>query len=292
MVTEAVSKSVVRPAADHTVGRLLAGLATGCRAIGLAGEGPRRPLLADLGERAASHFEPVEVPSGSLGAAGIAAWVLERVDRIEGPPLPRLLALGRKRAAPGRRPILILLDEADQLDREGVRGLVGLVRDAQGGVRLALAGGDRRAIHALCRKVDARGPVLGLDARELGGPRVPRAAVGVAVALALSLGLLAGGNALLERFLAGTEASRPPVAAAPPYETAGQLEGEPAAGRLVIRADPIAWIIVDGRDIGPTPLPPLSLAPGPHRIVAAFSDGRREERQIDLGDDTLTVEFR
>jgi hypothetical protein len=55
-------------------------------------------------------------------------------------------------------------------------------------------------------------------------------------------------------------------------------------GRILVRANPWADVLVDGTAIGVTPLSPISLKPGRHTVTLSNSDLKRTR--------TLTVEVR
>jgi hypothetical protein len=59
-----------------------------------------------------------------------------------------------------------------------------------------------------------------------------------------------------------------------------------------INAVPWAHIVVDGREVGATPIGNLSLAPGPHRIQARFGYGEFAERTMEVSDQNRRVGFR
>jgi hypothetical protein len=61
--------------------------------------------------------------------------------------------------------------------------------------------------------------------------------------------------------------------------------------RVYVNARPWALIRVDGVDVGPTPLSHVRLAPGPHAFDAAFPDGRRLQRVVEIGDRHRFVSF-
>ena len=92
----------------------------------------------------------------------------------------------------------------------------------------------------------------------------------------------------------GGRAAAPPAAApraggpAPAaVASAGRLwAAEPNAHpsvRVQVNARPWARIRVDGVDVGPTPLGHVHLRPGPHEFEAAFPDGRRVLRVVEIG---------
>jgi len=59
-----------------------------------------------------------------------------------------------------------------------------------------------------------------------------------------------------------------------------------------INAVPWAHIVVDGREVGATPIGDLSMAPGPHRIQARFGYGESAEQTVEVSDENRRVGFR
>ena len=59
-----------------------------------------------------------------------------------------------------------------------------------------------------------------------------------------------------------------------------------------INAVPWAHIVVDGREVGATPIGNLSLAPGSHRIQARFGHGELAEQTVEVSDENRRVGFR
>ncbi len=94
--------------------------------------------------------------------------------------------------------------------------------------------------------------------------------------------------------------ARAEIPAAPNEHAADVLEPEAAADTpaepapiligVNLNAKPWATITIDGRDVGPTPIADLRLAPGDHDVVAKFPDGRVVERAVHV--DALTNRFR
>ena len=59
-----------------------------------------------------------------------------------------------------------------------------------------------------------------------------------------------------------------------------------------INAVPWAHIVVDGREVGATPIGNLSLAPGSHRIQARFGHGELAEQTVEVSGENRRVGFR
>ncbi|MGH7286651.1 MAG: hypothetical protein ACREI8_01355 [Myxococcota bacterium] len=59
-----------------------------------------------------------------------------------------------------------------------------------------------------------------------------------------------------------------------------------------MNAQPWAWIRIDGKEAGATPLVHADVAAGPHEFEVTFPDGRRERRGIEIGPDHRFVAFR
>jgi len=80
-------------------------------------------------------------------------------------------------------------------------------------------------------------------------------------------------------------AAPPAVAAAPPPVAA------PALHDVQVNARPWAWIRIDGRSVGVTPLVHRDLAGGEHEFEATFPDGRQERRTVEIGPGSRFVSF-
>jgi hypothetical protein len=98
-------------------------------------------------------------------------------------------------------------------------------------------------------------------------------------------------------------AETPPVASTPLAVAASAPAGVrpaaaapaswPASGvRVQINARPWARIRVDGVDVGPTPLSHVRLAPGRYEFEAAFPDGRRVQRSVEITPESRFVSMR
>jgi type II secretory pathway predicted ATPase ExeA len=77
---------------------------------------------------------------------------------------------------------------------------------------------------------------------------------------------------------AGAEASIPP-------ETSAEASATPELPEPIlvhIHAIPWAHVVIDGREIGTTPLGNVPLAPGPHHLEVRFTDGRTTSRKIQI----------
>jgi hypothetical protein len=79
----------------------------------------------------------------------------------------------------------------------------------------------------------------------------------------------------------------PPVAAAAVIPAASQ----PLPLAVYMNAQPWAYIRVDGRDLGATPLSD-ELSEGPHQLEAVFPDGRTVRRRIRVSDDSRHFSLR
>ena len=99
----------------------------------------------------------------------------------------------------------------------------------------------------------------------------------VLVALAIALGTVA----LLVLGSLRDEPPRPTVAVVPP-----------APVLVDINAVPWAHILVDGEEVGVTPIGELPLAPGPHLVEARFADGERLTRTAEVGAANARISFR
>jgi hypothetical protein len=58
-----------------------------------------------------------------------------------------------------------------------------------------------------------------------------------------------------------------------------------------INASPWAMVVVDGIDMGETPIAGVPLLPGPHHFKAKLPDGRVVERTVEIGPETRHVTF-
>lgn len=120
---------VPRPATERAIRAVTAALAGGTRVVALRGPpGMGKSLLLRL---LADHLPPgcdaLHVATGALPLADLLAFALG----TQGP---------RVRAAHGAREVLVLpIDDAEELTLPTARGLAGLVRKADGALRLVLA---------------------------------------------------------------------------------------------------------------------------------------------------------
>ena len=64
-----------------------------------------------------------------------------------------------------------------------------------------------------------------------------------------------------------------------------------AAVRVQINANPWATILVDGEEVGVTPLAGVPVGAGPHRFEARFPDGRVVERVVEIDEVNRFVVF-
>jgi len=121
-------------------------------------------------------------------------------------------------------------------------------------------------------------------ARPVGPPPAPRPWGKLAVrTLGSALALLAGvGLGVLCVWL--LHSVPPPRAEA--------LNEPPPAWTVHVNAQPWAWIRIDGKEAGATPLVHAGVAAGPHEFEATFPDGRRERRVVEIGPDSRFVAFR
>jgi hypothetical protein len=100
-----------------------------------------------------------------------------------------------------------------------------------------------------------------------------------------------------------TQAARTPVALpgsatgddapqpAPDANAAPSIHANPAHVLVKIDAHPRARIWIDGRDVGRTPLARVHLAPGRHKFLVVFADGRRINRTLEIRQGTHFVKF-
>jgi hypothetical protein len=100
----------------------------------------------------------------------------------------------------------------------------------------------------------------------------------IAVSAAVVAGVGAGLLSVLSRTTEFSDAATLPVAAAPVL--------------VDINAVPWAHIVVDGREVGVTPIGNLSLAPGSHRIQARFGHGELAEQTVEVSGENRRVGFR
>ena len=77
------------------------------------------------------------------------------------------------------------------------------------------------------------------------------------------------------------------VASAPPAEPTPALTYHD----VQVNARPWAWIQIDGRPVGVTPLVHRDLASGEHEFEATFPDGRQQRRTVAIGPDSRFVSF-
>jgi hypothetical protein len=77
------------------------------------------------------------------------------------------------------------------------------------------------------------------------------------------------------------------VAAPPPVAPAAA----PSRHDVQVNALPWAWIRIDGKEVGVTPLVQRGLDAGPHEFEATFPDGRQERRTVEIGPDSRFVAF-
>jgi type II secretory pathway predicted ATPase ExeA len=143
-----------------------------------------------------------------------------------------------------------------------------------------------------------RAPDLALAPEPAPVRRAPSFVLGAAVGVAA--GLAAAAIALHLRGAPAPTAAEvapptpPPVASAPPSEaapapavSAPAPAAAPAAAAgppvtVSFNSDPWAYIEVDGRPIGVTPIAAHMVTPGRHRVVASLQDGRVIDRQIQI----------
>lgn len=59
-------------------------------------------------------------------------------------------------------------------------------------------------------------------------------------------------------------------------------------GRLTIVSQPFAYVEIDGRDVGVTPMWREAMGEGKHRVVAVTADGRRKVMEVVVGADSET----
>ena len=77
-----------------------------------------------------------------------------------------------------------------------------------------------------------------------------------------------------------------------PPPRAEALNEPPAAWTVHVNAQPWAWIRIDGKEVGATPLVHADLAAGPHEFEATFPEGRRERRVVEIEQNNRFVAFR
>jgi type II secretory pathway predicted ATPase ExeA len=88
-------------------------------------------------------------------------------------------------------------------------------------------------------------------------------------------------------------AAEAPPATAAVEEATPALTPAPAAApvSVQINANPWATILVDGEEVGITPLAGVPLGPGPHRFEARFPDGQVVERVVEIDEVNRFVVF-
>jgi hypothetical protein len=80
--------------------------------------------------------------------------------------------------------------------------------------------------------------------------------------------------------------------ATPGVSSAAEEAAPPAAAVSVqINANPWATILVDGEEVGITPLAGVPVGAGPHRFEARFPDGRVLERVVEIDEVNRFVVF-
>lgn len=132
---------VPSPARERALEQMLAALTAGALPLleGPTGIG-KTLLLQLLARRVGDRFVPLYLPYPALSTeemCGLALGLLER--RVGSDPLRSLLDVSADLALQGR-PLLLLIDDAASLPEETARGLASLLAQAQGSLRLALAG--------------------------------------------------------------------------------------------------------------------------------------------------------
>lgn|GEM_PF-4304814 len=180
--------------------------------------------------------------------------------------------------------------------RRGVASAAGATRAVARGVGTRTRRGCASAAAALAGAAHATAGAGRSLAPRL-APLASGRAFAIALAVVLELGMLwmyASAPAAPPR----AERAAPPAVAAGPgpaaalalasAEVAAAREApaaqaaEAAPVRVHVNARPWARIRVDGVDVGPTPLSHVHLPPGPHAFEAAFPDGRRVERVVEI----------
>jgi GTPase SAR1 family protein len=101
----------------------------------------------------------------------------------------------------------------------------------------------------------------------------------IAASAAVAVGVVTGLFSILSRTIESTDAVALPAAMEAPV-------------LVDINAVPWAHIVVDGREMGATPIGNLSLAPGSHRIQARFGHGDFAERTVEVSDENRRIGFR
>jgi len=245
--------------------------------------------------------------------AGIDGSALHRVPRVIGTDMPRV-PLFHQRAGFGSRAGLeaIACDQSlftsersavrisatqrpkplDEVRRELRQVLDGRASLGMSGKQVVLS--DPQAAHHSAERVAGAGraplavlPPLPEPAASAvaGRPGRPGRAMStwrrawIAASAAVVAGLITGSFSILSRTTEPTGAPALPAVAAAPV-------------LVDINAVPWAHIVVDGREVGATPIGDLSMAPGPHRIQARFGYGDSAEQTVDVSDENRRVGFR
>ena len=245
--------------------------------------------------------------------AGIDGSALHRVPRVVGMDMPRV-ALFHRRAESGfragleaipreqwlstweRRAVKIpatrrpkpLHDVPLELPRVldgqasgGMSGKQGALSDLPAVRHLAdpVAGARRTPLAALPPSPE---PAASAVAGRLGRPGRVMSRwrhAWIAASAAVVAGLITGSFSILSRTPEPTGAPALPAVAAAPV-------------LVDINAVPWAHIVVDGREVGATPIGDLSMAPGTHRIQARFRYGESAVRTVEVSDENRRVGFR
>lgn len=228
-------------------------------------EMPRVPLRYRRAEsRPPTGFEAIahDLSLSASRRRAVKALATRRPKPVnEVPCEPRRVLDGQaSRGAPGRQGVL----SSSPAMRHSVERVVGAGRALPG----ELPPPPEAAVSAVARRLGRPGRGMSTWRR-----------VGIAASAAVVAGVITG---LFSILLRTTE----PTGAA-------VLAAVSAAPVLVdINAVPWATIVVDGREVGATPIGDLSLAPGSHRIQARFGYGELVERTVEVSDENRRVGFR
>ena len=139
-------------------------------------------------------------------------------------------------------------------------------------------GAGRARLQALARSLEPAVSAVGRRLRHPGHLVPAWRRAGIAAGAVGFAGLVVGLLSIAPQATEPTGAPAPPAAVAPVL--------------VDINAVPWAHIVVDGREVGATPIGNLALAPGSHQIQARFGYGELAERTVEVSVENRRVAFR
>jgi type II secretory pathway predicted ATPase ExeA len=281
---------IPREATERALAQLEHAFRHGQRVQVLSGPpGTGKTLLVHvLAERLAGDFRTLYLPYASLAFGELCGWILGLLGEPVGHfPDRELLASARASDALGR-PLLLLVDEASSIPPEAAEGLAGLVREADGALRLLLVPVDEaragRVLAVLARDVAelrVSAPLALEEAEHCVRTRLVRAAAPFELQRRFDAGLVkrlhraSAGNPQRLMQLAG-EVLRGNLAALPGHEAEAELDAPGRDSTPAIEID--ALEALETRPAPAAPAPPRP--PGPPAAPGAAPPGLAPERSV------------